>query len=203
MLVLFNKPFGVLSQFTAEGGRETLADYIDIPEVYPAGRLDADSEGLLLLTDNGRLQAAIAGNRSGVDKTYWAQVEGDPVEAQLEALRAGVVLKDGPTRPSPCWLLGKIDEPWPRNPPIRVRKSVPDAWLALTIDEGRNRQVRRMTAHVGLPTLRLIRVSIGPWSVEGLAPGMWRTIDDATAFAALQAAGRRRHAPFPPGRAMR
>ncbi len=174
MLLLFNKPYDVLSQFTDEGsGRRTLADFITQPGVYPAGRLDRDSEGLLLLTDDGRLQARIADPRFKTEKTYLVQVEGDPDAAQLNALRQGVTLKDGPTLPAEA---ERIDPPalWPRDPPIRVRKSIPDCWLRLTIREGRNRQVRRMTAAVGLPTLRLVRWRIGPWSLDDLAPGTWR-----------------------------
>ena len=175
-LILFNKPYGVLSQFTdraGEGARATLSDYIDRPGVYPAGRLDRDSEGLLLLTDDGRLQSRIADPRFKLAKTYLAQVEGEPDEAALERLRRGVVLNDGPTRPA---LAQRIDPPalWPRDPPVRFRKSVPDCWLRLTIREGRNRQVRRMTAAVGFPTLRLVRWSVGEWSVEGLGVGEWR-----------------------------
>ena len=187
MLVLFNKPYGVLSQFTGEVHERTLAEFIDIPDVYAAGRLDADSEGLLVLTDNGALQAAIAGSRSKVTKTYWAQVEGVATEAYAQQLSRGVTLKDGPTRPAKCLSLGQIAEPWPRTPPIRVRKSVLDSWIELTIGEGRNRQVRRMTAAVGLPTLRLIRVAIGPWRIDGIAPGKLRVISDDEAFAALHA----------------
>ena len=174
MLILFNKPWGVLSQFTDEGsGHPTLAEYIDVPGVYPAGRLDRDSEGLLLLTDDGRLQARIADPRHKVAKTYWAQVEGEPDEAALTALRNGVRLKDGMTRPA---LAERIDPPaiWPRDPPVRFRKSVPDCWIALTITEGRNRQVRRMTAAVGHPTLRLVRWRVGDWTLDGVAPGTWR-----------------------------
>jgi 23S rRNA pseudouridine2457 synthase len=174
VLLLFNKPYDVLSQFTDEGsGRKTLADFVDVPGVYPAGRLDRDSEGLLLLTDDGRLQARIADPRFKTSKTYFVQVEGDPDAAQLAALRGGVALKDGPTLPAKA---ERIDTPalWPRDPPIRVRKSIPDAWLSLTIREGRNRQVRRMTAAVGLPTLRLVRWRIGDWSLDGLTPGAWR-----------------------------
>ena len=172
-LLLFNKPFGVLSQFTDHGSpttRATLSDYIAAKGVYPAGRLDRDSEGLLLLTDDGRLQARIADPRFKLPKTYLVQVEGDPQEAALDQLRRGVRLKDGMTLPAE---VARIDAPalWPRNPPIRVRKSVPDGWLKLTIREGRNRQVRRMTAAVGLPTLRLVRWSIGDWTIAGLAPG--------------------------------
>lgn len=173
-LILFNKPYGVLSQFTDEGsGHPTLANYIDVPGVYPAGRLDRDSEGLLLLTDDGRLQARIAEPRHKMAKTYWAQVEGEPDEAALTALRGGVKLKDGMTRPA---LAERVDPPalWPRDPPVRFRKTVPDSWIALTITEGRNRQVRRMTAAVGYPTLRLVRWRVGDWTLDGIAPGSWR-----------------------------
>lgn len=177
-LLLFNKPFGVLSQFTDRGSptvRATLSDFIAAKGVYPAGRLDRDSEGLLLLTDDGRLQARIAEPRFKLPKTYLVQVEGDPQEAQLEALRKGVRLKDGMTLPAEA---ARIDPPalWPRDPPIRVRQSIPDSWLTITIREGRNRQVRRMTAAVGLPTLRLVRWSIGDWTVEGIAPGAFTEI---------------------------
>jgi 23S rRNA pseudouridine2457 synthase len=177
LLILFNKPYGVLSQFTDRGGaasaRATLSVFIDLPGVYPAGRLDRDSEGLLLLTDDGALQAQIADPRFKMAKTYLAQVEGEPEEASLEALRRGLRLKDGPTGPAE---VEPIAEPslWPRDPPVRFRKSVSDSWLRLTIREGRNRQVRRMTAAVGLPTLRLVRWRIGDWTVEGLQPGEWR-----------------------------
>ena len=178
-LILFNKPHGVLSQFTdkgtADSPRATLSDHIDRPGIYPAGRLDRDSEGLLVLTDDGRLQAKIANPKFKRPKTYLVQVEGTPEEAQLEALRKGVTLKDGPTRPAK---VDRIDPPalWERDPPVRYRKTVPDAWLRITITEGRNRQVRRMTAHVGLPCLRLVRWSVGDWTVEGLAPGEWRAL---------------------------
>ena len=177
-LVLFNKPFGVLSQFTDRGSpaeRATLSDFIAVKGVYPAGRLDRDSEGLLLLTDDGRLQARIADPRFKLPKTYLVQVEGDPQDEQLEPLRRGVRLKDGMTLPAEVL---RIDPPdlWPRDPPIRVRKAIPDSWLKLTIREGRNRQVRRMTAAVGLPTLRLVRWSIGDWTLEGLAPGTFMEI---------------------------
>ena len=179
MLILLNKPYGVLSQFTDKGNadspRATLSDYVEVPRVYPAGRLDRDSEGLLLLTDDGRLQARIAHPKFKKPKTYLVQVEGDPSEEQLARLRRGVTLKDGPTRPAQVRRLPPPDL-WPRVPPVRFRKSVPDAWLEMTITEGRNRQVRRMTAHVGLPCLRLVRWSIGDWSVEGLAPGAWRSL---------------------------
>nr|WP_255744154.1 pseudouridine synthase [Aliiroseovarius sediminis] len=174
---MFNKPFNVLSQFTDSGSqgspRKTLSDFIDLPGVYAAGRLDRDSEGLLILTDDGRLQARIANPRHKLAKTYWAQVEGIPDDRALQALRDGVVLKDGLTRPAK---VQRMDEPiglWPRNPPVRFRKSVPDCWIALTIREGKNRQVRRMTAAVGHPTLRLIRFAVGDWTLEGLAPGQW------------------------------
>ncbi|WP_448661052.1 pseudouridine synthase [Sphingomonas sp. CJ20] len=172
-LLLFNKPYGVLSQFTDRGSptvRATLSDFIDVKGVYPAGRLDRDSEGLLLLCDDGRLQARIADPRFKMPKTYLVQVEGDPQDADLEPLRKGVLLKDGMTLPAE---VARIDAPdlWLRDPPTRARKSIPDSWLKITIREGRNRQVRRMTAAVGLPTLRLVRWSIGDWSVEGIAPG--------------------------------
>ena len=175
-LILFNKPFDVLSQFTdarSPTPRATLSDFIDVPRVYPAGRLDRDSEGLLLLTDDGALQARISNPAFKAPKTYLVQVEGDPADRALDALRTGVTLNDGPTRPAQ---VRRIDTPdlWPRVPPVRFRKSVPDAWLELTITEGRNRQVRRMTAHVGHPTLRLVRWRIGDWSLHGLLPGAWR-----------------------------
>ena len=174
-LILFNKPYGVLSQFTDRGetARRTLSDFVDLPGVYPAGRLDLDSEGLLLLCDDGRLQARIADPRFKMPKNYLVQVEGEPDEASLDRLRGGVRLKDGLTRPA---RVERIPDPelWPRDPPIRFRKSVPDTWLRITIREGRNRQVRRMTAAIGHPTLRLVRWSIGDWTVEGLAPGEWR-----------------------------
>ena len=180
-LILFNKPYGVLPQFTDKGtegsARPTLSDYIDVPGVYPAGRLDMDSEGLMLLTDDGRLQAQIADPRFKMAKSYLAQVEGDVEEEALAALRAGVRLKDGPTLPAEA---ERIADPalWSRDPPIRVRQSVPDCWVKLTIREGRNRQVRRMTAAVGHPTLRLVRWAIGEWSVEGLASGEWCEVDN-------------------------
>jgi 23S rRNA pseudouridine2457 synthase len=172
-LIRFNKPYGVLSQFTPEGRWRGLKDFIDIPGVYVAGRLDADSEGLLLLTDDGKLQARIADPRFKMEKIYWVQVEGTPTEAALAALRDGVQLNDGPTRPARARLLDPPPEVWERQPPIRERKSIPTAWLELAIREGRNRQVRRMTAAVGLPTLRLIRAAIGPHTLDGLAPGSW------------------------------
>jgi 23S rRNA pseudouridine2457 synthase len=176
-LILFNKPFDVLSQFTdrsmAGSERRTLSDFIDLPDVYPAGRLDRDSEGLLLLTDDGRLQARIADPKFKTPKTYLVQVEGEADERALEALRRGIELRDGPTRPAEA---ERIAEPqlWPRDPPIRVRKSIPDCWIKVTIREGRNRQVRRMTAAVGLPTLRLVRWGIGEWTIDGVPSGEWR-----------------------------
>lgn len=176
--ILFNKPFDVLSQFTDKGTagspRRTLSDFIDLPGVYAAGRLDRDSEGLLVLTDDGRLQARIANPRNKMAKTYWVQVEGIPDEAALATLRQGVDLKDGRTRPAGVRRIETPEALWPRDPPVRFRKSVPDCWIELTIREGKNRQVRRMTAAVGHPTLRLIRYAVGDWTIEGLSPGQWR-----------------------------
>jgi 23S rRNA pseudouridine2457 synthase len=178
-LILFNKPFGVLSQFTDRGtagsDRATLSRYIDVPDVYPAGRLDRDSEGLLLLTDDGALQARIADPKFKLPKCYLVQIEGDLREESLAALRRGLRLKDGLTLPAEAERIEDLPL-WPRDPPIRVRQTVPDCWLKLTIREGRNRQVRRMTAAVGHPTLRLVRWGIGEWAVEGLAPGEWREV---------------------------
>ncbi len=175
-LICFNKPYGVLSQFTPEGRWQGLKDFIDIPDVYVAGRLDADSEGLLLLTNSGPLQARISDPRHKMEKTYWVQVEGIPDEAALAALRHGVTLNDGPTRPARAERIAEPPGLWPRNPPVRYRAAIPTQWLALTIYEGRNRQVRRMTAAVGHPTLRLIRAAIGPHSLADLAPGVWRDL---------------------------
>ncbi len=177
-LILLNKPYDVLSQFTdakSPTPRATLSDYVAVPGVYPAGRLDRDSEGLILLTDDGRLQARIADPKFKLPKTYLIQVEGDPDDAALAPLRAGVLLKDGMTLPAE---VARIDDPalWPRDPPVRFRKSVPDGWISLTIREGRNRQVRRMTAAVGFPTLRLVRWRIGEWTIAGLAPGEMREV---------------------------
>lgn len=175
-LILFNKPFMVLCQFRDTDGRPVLADYISTPGVYPAGRLDHDSEGLLLLTDDGQLQARIADPRWKLPKTYWVQVEGDVTELALQRLREGVDLNDGRTLPADA---SRIDQPdiWERMPPVRYRASIPTSWVKLVIREGRNRQVRRMTAAVGFPTLRLVRVAIGPWCIDGLAPGKWREVD--------------------------
>lgn len=175
-LILFNKPFGVLPQFTDRGSetkRATLSDFIDLPGVYPAGRLDRDSEGLMMLTGDGKLQARISDPKYKMPKAYLVQVEGEVSSESLAMLQQGVELKDGLSRPAE---VERIDDPelWPRDPTIRVRKSVPDCWLKLTISEGRNRQVRRMTAAVGHPTLRLVRWSVGEWSLDGLQPGEWR-----------------------------
>jgi 23S rRNA pseudouridine2457 synthase len=170
-IVLFNKPYDVLSQFTDKEGRQTLKGFIDVEGVYVAGRLDRDSEGLLMLTDSNALRHKITHPEYKVSKTYWVQVEGDPTEADLQLLRDGVELKDGLTRPAKAKTMAPPAGLWPRVPPIRVRKDVPDSWLALTISEGRNRQVRRMCAAVGLPVLRLIRYRIGSWTLDGLAPG--------------------------------
>ncbi len=182
--IRFNKPFDVLPQFTdranSDSPRRTLSDFIDLPGVYPAGRLDRDSEGLMLLTDHGRLQAQISDPKHKMAKTYWVQVEGIPDAAALKALRDGVELKDGLTRPAKARLVDQPDGLWPRTPPIRVRQTVPDSWVELTIREGRNRQVRRMTAAVGHPTLRLIRARIGDWALDGLAPGRWESLSIPT-----------------------
>lgn len=174
-LLLLNKPFNVLCQFTDDQNRPTLADFIDTPNVYPAGRLDYDSEGLVLLTDDGKLQQRIADPTHKLPKTYWVQVEGVPDPAALAQLRAGVTLKDGVTRPAKVSLMDPPDL-WPRTPPVRQRQRIPDSWLTLVITEGRNRQVRRMTAAVGHPTLRLVRVAIGPWSLADLQPGQSQSV---------------------------
>ena len=176
MLIRFNKPYGVLSQFTPEGRWRGLKDHIDLPGVYVAGRLDADSEGLLLLTDDGPLQARIADPRFKMEKTYLVQVEGVVDDKALAALRRGVTLNDGPTLPACARAVPAPAELWPRQPPIRERQSIPTSWLELVIREGRNRQVRRMTAAVGLPTLRLIRTAVGPYNLDGLAPGTWQEV---------------------------
>jgi 23S rRNA pseudouridine2457 synthase len=186
VLILLNKPFQVLCQFTDPDGRVTLADYVTLPDVYPAGRLDFDSEGLMALTDDGRLQARISQPKSKIQKTYWAQIEGDASDQQLDALVSGVELKDGPAQ---AVAAKRIDAPttlWERIPPIRQRKTVTDSWLKITLSEGRNRQVRRMTAAVGLPTLRLIRYSIGPWTLDELQPGESRHIPTTDAWSSLQ-----------------
>lgn len=176
-VILFNKPFGVLSQFTdkanADSPRATLSNYIDVPGVYPAGRLDRDSEGLMVLTDDGALQARISSPKFKAPKTYWVQVEGAPDDAALQPFRQGITLKDGPTRPAKARVISEPAGLWPRTPPVRVRKSIPDTWIELTITEGRNRQVRRMTAAIGFPTLRLIRAQIGQWKLGELKPGDW------------------------------
>lgn len=175
-LVAFNKPMNVLCQFTGEANDITLSTYIDIPNVYPAGRLDKDSEGLLLLTDDGQLQARISSPKFKLAKTYYVLVEGIPDFAAIEALRNGVSLKDGKTMPAEVELVAEPDWLWPRTPAVRVRKHIQDSWIKLTIREGRNRQVRRMTAHVGHPTLRLIRFQIGDYNLAGLAPGEYRKV---------------------------
>ena len=199
-LVLFNKPYGVLPQFTTADARPTLAAYLSLPGCRPAGRLDLDSEGLLVLTDFGPWQARLSQPGSPFVKRYWVQVEGTATDANLAPLRRGIVLSDGPTRPARTRV---IDEPanlWLRDPPIRVRKAIPTSWIELELSEGRNRQVRRMTAAIGFPTLRLIRWAVGPWSVEGLAPGAWREVPSAGADAILSAARVRgaRRAPVSP-----
>lgn len=179
--ILFNKPFNVLSQFTDAGTegskRQTLSDFIDLPKVYAAGRLDKDSEGLLVLTDDGRLQHRISDPKHKTAKSYWVQVEGEPTEADMQNLSSGVRLKDGMTAPAKASLIEEPANLWPRDPPVRFRKTVTDSWIEVTISEGRNRQVRRMTAAIGFPTLRLIRHRIGNWSIEGIENGKWQFID--------------------------
>ena len=190
-LVMFNKPYGVLCQFSPDGsGKPTLGDYIPVPGIYPAGRLDHDSEGLVLLTDNGALQARISDPAHKMHKTYLVQVEGHPSAEALERLREGIDLKDGRTRPA---LARRIDAPdalWPRDPPIRRRPTIPDSWLEITLSEGRNRQVRRMTAATGYPTLRLIRIGVGEWSLNGLAPGEWKRLSEPSLSPRYKRAGR-------------
>jgi 23S rRNA pseudouridine2457 synthase len=188
-LILFNKPYGVLCQFSASAGRQTLKDYIAIPDVYPAGRLDADSEGLVVLTDDGSVQHRVSDPRHKIAKTYWAQLDGIPTADALARLTLGVDLGDFVTQPAaveraaePGWL-------WPRQPPVRYRKNIPTSWLNLTLSEGKNRQVRRMTAAVGYPTLRLIRFGVGPWNLAGMAPGSWRECRFERPFRRLSNAG--------------
>jgi 23S rRNA pseudouridine2457 synthase len=177
VLIALNKPFGALCQFSAADGRRCLADFVAVPGVYPAGRLDADSEGLVLLTDDGALQARIADPRHKLEKVYWVQVEGEPGDRALRLLREGIALSEGLTRPARARRIADPDL-WPRVPPIRERRAIPTAWIELALREGRNRQVRRMTASAGHPTLRLVRVRIGPWALDGLAPGAWRRADE-------------------------
>lgn len=175
-VLLLNKPYGVLCQFSDPAGRPTLKDFVDVPGVYPAGRLDRDSEGLVVLTDDGALQARIANPRHEIEKRYWVQVEGIPDEPALEKLRRGLVLSDGPARPARA---RRIEEPagiWPREPPVRFRRQIPTSWLEVRIAEGRNRQVRRMTAAIGLPTLRLVRFQVGDWTLGALSPGEWKAL---------------------------
>jgi len=198
-LVLLNKPYDVLCQFTDEQGRRTLKDLCPLPNVYPAGRLDRDSEGLVLLTDDGRLQAMIADPRFRKLKVYLVQVEGEVTDEALEALRQGPRLKDGPTRETRAQRVVEPQWLWPRDPPVRFRKTVPTSWIELTLTEGRNRQVRRMTAAVGFPTLRLLRLRVGDWSIEGLAPGDWRVLQVNSPPPPLQRAGAGRRPRRPPG----
>ena len=179
MLIAFNKPFGVICQFSPSGDRQTLKNYVDLPEVYPAGRLDTDSEGLLMLTDDGILQARITDPANKLIKTYWAQVEGTPGEAALATMRKGLNLGDFVTKPARVSLIPVPPDLWPRNPPVRYRASIPTTWLEIAISEGKNRQVRRMTAKIGYPTLRLVRVSVGPWSLGSLPSGEYREANPA------------------------
>jgi 23S rRNA pseudouridine2457 synthase len=189
-VLLFNKPHGVICQFTREGAHRTLKDFVSVPAVYPAGRLDTDSEGLVVLTDDGRLQAAIADPLHKLPKGYWVQVEGTPTEEDLVTLRQGVTLNDGPTLPAQARAIDAPANLWERDPPIRERRAIPTAWLEIELREGRNRQVRRMTAAVGLPTLRLVRFRIGPWNLSGIAPGKWREVPAPTAQALRALAAR-------------
>lgn len=186
MLIILNKPYRVMCQFTDPDGRATLADYINTPKVYPAGRLDFDSEGLLALTDDGKLQARISQPRSKTLKRYWAQVEGDVSDEQLKALVHGIELRDGLAKAVATKRIEPPTDLWDRDPPIRYRKNVADQWIEITLSEGKNRQVRRMTAAIGLPTLRLIRYSIGPWALDSLAPGESRTVSSEDAWRALE-----------------
>ncbi|MFA5080969.1 MAG: rRNA large subunit pseudouridine synthase E [Hydrogenophilaceae bacterium] len=195
-IILFNKPWGVLSQFTSEDGHPGLSEYIDPPGFYAAGRLDADSEGLLILTDDGGLQHRLAHPRFGKEKTYLVQVEGDSTEEALEMLRCGIDLGDFITRPAKARRIAEPEDLWPRDPPVRFRKAIPTSWIELTIHEGKNRQVRRMTAKVGLPTLRLIRWRLGDWSLDDIAPGEWRMEE----VSPPSAANPRRSAPATGGR---
>ena len=188
--LLFNKPMGVLSQFLDADGRAGLGRWLDVPGVYAAGRLDADSEGLLVLTDDGALQARIASPRRHVIKVYLAQVEGVADDAACDRLTRGVTLRDGPAAARSAYVVAPPDWLWPRDPPVRVRRHIPTSWLRLELSEGRNRQVRRMTAAAGLPTLRLVRHAVGPWTLDGLAPGGWRELDNDAAWAALEPRGR-------------
>ena len=179
MLIAFNKPFGVICQFSRSGDKPTLKDFIDRPGVYPAGRLDTDSEGLLLLTDDGILQARIADPAQKLYKTYWAEVEGAAAESDLATLRRGLDLGDFVTRPARAKVISPPADLWPRTPPVRFRQSIPTSWLEIAIAEGKNRQVRRMTAKIGFPTLRLVRIAVGDWRLDGIEPGKWREIPDA------------------------
>lgn len=194
-ILLFNKPFNVLCQFSPQGERETLKAFIDVPGVYPAGRLDTDSEGLLVLTDDGRVQHRIADPRHKAPKTYLAQVEGEPDDAAIAALCAGVDLGDFVTRPARTQRVAEPDGLWPRTPPIRVRQSIPTSWLEIVLEEGKNRQVRRMTARVGHPTLRLIRTAVGDWTLDGLMPGQHREVAVPAGWLEARSGSKRRRPP--------